>query len=555
MTPLEKTLQTALDTMARTNAAQARQIQSLTSMIEALNETVTKMTSEQNKLLAYVEWLKRKVFGYSSERRMFIDSQPNLFDSAGVEIEGASQTRESISDELDEEDCGEAVVKKRKGAKVVSRGRLDISRLPVLETRVIEPEGGVDLSRYRRIGEEKTELLEHVPGKLGRIVIIRPKYGLIDPTEPVERGQGVLIAPMPPLPVPKGLPAPGLLTEILLGKYEYHMPFYRQLKQFAHLGIEGLREATLVGWFRRSMELLRPLYNVLLREIMKSDYIQADETTVPVMGKGSHHAEKEYLWMVRSVMEGLVAFHYDQGSRSGDVIKELTEKYNYKGYLQCDGFGGYERVFRGNASIPIVNCMVHIRRYWEPALKENRNEALWVLGKIRELYKVEKDCDMAGMDFEARRRERLLRTKPIMDEMKSRLEEMAVRYSPKTLTGSAAAYAYKRWDNMMRILEDGRLLLDNNLGENEIRPITLGRKNYLFCGNHDAASDMSVITSLLSTCRNHRVNPRLYLKNVLERMPYFMDATEDQIAELLPHRWKLIHPEAVMTQPVRQLVK
>ena len=135
-----------------------------------------------------------------------------------------------------------------------------------------------------------------------------------------------------------------------------------------------------------------------------------------------------------------------------------------------------------------------------------------------------------------------------MEAMKVWMETEGVKYSEASLIGKAITYAYTRWDNMMHYLDDGRLLLDNNLAENEIRPITLGRKNYLFCGNHKAAENMAVVCSLLATCRNHDVNPRLYLNDIIARMPDMGAATHEQLVELLPHRWKLQHPEAVMTK-------
>lgn len=172
-----------------------------------------------------------------------------------------------------------------KGRKV-RKARRNLARhgenLPLLETRVLEPQG-VDLSRYRRIGEEVTTLVGFEPGKYYRIAVVRPKYGLIDPTEPVERGKGVIIAPLPKFPIYKGVPDASLLSEIVLQKYEYHMPFYRQIKQMAHLGMTGLKEATMVGWYKRTMELLRPLYGALVQEVFHSHYIQTDESTVPVI--------------------------------------------------------------------------------------------------------------------------------------------------------------------------------------------------------------------------------------------------------------------------------
>ena len=132
---------------------------------------------------------------------------------------------------------------------------------------------------------------------------------------------------------------------------------------------------TIDGWFKKAMELLKPLYLALVEEVMKADYCQADETTTPVIDKEKHKATKEYLWMVRAVMEHLVFFHYDEGSRAGAVIESLAKQYNFKGYLQCDGFAGYETAFKANADVCLVNCMVHIRRHFEQALDENKAPA------------------------------------------------------------------------------------------------------------------------------------------------------------------------------------
>lgn len=528
----EQTLRVALEAMARANENQSRQIEELTAQVRNLT--------------AQVAWFQRQMFGRKSERHIPLAGQLSLFadDMSGTVVQEEPGTGDS-SDEPEDA--------KRKKRKPTPRPRQTWENLPVLETRTIEPEG-VDLTRYRRIGEETTYLLGFEPGKLFRIAVVRPKYGLKDPTEPVGRGEGVLIAPMPLLPIPKGMPAASLLSEILLQKYEYHVPFYRQIKQFAHLGMAGLKEATLTGWFKRAMDLLRPLYDALVAEVFASDYVQADETTTPVINNETHQAEKEYLWMARTVMKRLAVFFYDDGSRSGQVIKDLTDKHKFKGYLQCDGFNGYTAAYKPGSGVLLINCLVHIRRAFEKALEENRKAATWFLVKIRELYHIEHECDRQDMDFTQRKAERLLKSKPVMEEMRKWLETEGVKYSPNSLISKAVTYAYTRWGNMEHILDDGRLLLDNNLAENEIRPITLGRKNYLFCGNHEAAANMCVIVSLLSTCRNHDINPRLYLTSVIESMPCFGKASQEEISVLLPHKWIEYHPEARIGK-VRELAK
>ena len=192
--------------------------------------------------------------------------------------------------------------------------------------------------------------------------------------------------------------------------------------------------------------------------------------------------------------------------------------------------------------------MVHIRRHFEQALDENRQMAEHGLKEIQHLYKIEHMCDDAGMSFDERKTKRQELSKPIMEAMKLWMETEGVKYSESSLIGKAITYAYTRWDNMMRYLDDGRLLLDNNLAENEIRPVTLGRKNYLFCGNHEAAQNMAVVCSLLATCKNHDVNPRLYLNDVISQMPYHTKASYEELLQLLPHKWKLKHPEPVMTK-------
>ena len=242
--------------------------------------------------------------------------------------------------------------------------------------------------------------------------------------------------------------------------------------------------------------------------VFKADYAQADETVLPVINNEAHKASKEYLWMIRAVISKLVIFYYYNGSRAGAVIETLARKHKYKGYLQCDGFAGYETAFKNNPDVTLINCMVHIRRHLEQALDENREAAQHAITEIQHLYKIEHMCDDANLTVEERLRKRQELSRPIMIALKTWMETEGVKYSQSSLIGKAITYAYTRWDNMMHYLDDGHILLDNNLAENEIRPITLGRKNYLFCGRHKAAEEMTVICSLLATCKNHGVNPR-----------------------------------------------
>ena len=514
-------------------------IESLNASIQTLSESHKKEVESLNarikELTAQVAWLNRQLFGRKSEKLPVINpNQLDLF--AGMLPENAQQ----IADAHDE--AVEKIIKTKEERRQEKKNRIMMEDLPVLEQVILTPDN-LDRNLYKKIGEEVTRVVEHKPGQLYIKEIIREKWGLKDNTSIAPKGMGgVLIAPMPLLPIYKGIAGASLLAEILLQKYEYHMPYYRQIKQYSHLGMKGLTESTVDGWFKQTMELLKPLHEALKSEVMKADYVQADETTTPVINKETHKAAKEYLWMVRAVMERLVLFHYDRGSRAGAVIESLANRYNFKGYLQCDGFAGYETAFKTNPDVHLVNCMVHIRRHFEQALDENPLVAEHGLKEIQHLYKVEHMCDDANMTPEERKAKRLELSKPIMEAMKLWMETEGVKYSESSQIGKAITYAYTRWDNMMRYLEDGRLLPDNNLAENEIRPVTLGRKNYLFCGNHEAAQNMAVVCSLLATCRNHDVNPRDYLNDVISQMPYHAKASHEELLQLLPHKWKLTHP-------------
>ena len=512
---------------------------------EAHKKDVDKLSARIKELTAQVAWLSRQLYGRKSEKLPVFDpTYPDLFAAEfGDLLKQAEEKRDEAVAQLPKDE--------RQTPKQKRQVRRMLEDLPVLEQVRLKPEG-IDETLYKKIGEEVTRIVEHEPGKLYIKEIIREKWGLRDNvTLPDVGTPSVIIAPMPLLPIYKGIAGPTLLSEILLQKYEYHMPYYRQIQQYRHLGLKGLTESTVDGWFKKTVGLLKPLYNVLLAEVMKSDYNQADETTTPVIDHARKKAAKEYLWMIRAVMERLVAFYYDEGSRAGAVIEELANKYNFRGYLQCDGFAGYETAFRTNPAVTLVNCMVHIRRHFEKALDENKAAAEYALTQIQHLYKIEHMCDDAKLSLEERKAKRQQLARPIMEAMKQWMETEGVKYSESSEIGKAVTYAYTRWDNMMHYLDDGRLLLDNNLAENEIRPITLGRKNYLFCGNHEAAGNMAVICSLLATCKAHDVNPRLYLNGIIADMPYMEKASQEELLEMLPHRWKLRHPEAIITKEQR----
>lgn len=528
--------QQILDTMQEAMKSQAESLRILTEQSAKKDKMIESLEQQVKELTAQLAWFQRQMFGRKSEKLAAIDpNQLSLFGQPEIPAE-VQQAQQEATAQIEKETPEDKKVKRQ--------NRKMIEDLPVLKREIIEPEG-IDLTVYKKIGEEVTRVVEFEPGKLYIREIIRPKYGLRNPMEQAVNQVGIMIAPMPMLPIFHGIAAPSLLSEVLLQKYEYHVPFYRQAQQFRHLGLK-VSDKTIDGWFRPTATMLEPLYKVLVEEVFRSWYLQSDETTTPVVDHEKEKAVKEYLWMIRAVQERLRIFYYEEGSRAGEVIKGLAEKNHFKGYVQCDGYTGYETAFRNNPDVQLVNCMAHIRRHFEAALGENKEAAEHAIAEIQKLYNVEHICDKQGLSADERKQKRQELALPIMNGLKAWMETEGLKYSQSSLMGKAVTYAYTRWDNMMRYLEDGRLLIDNNLAENAIRPITLGRKNYLFCGNHEAAGHMSIVCSLIGTCKEQQVNPRLWLNDIITRLPAMTKATREELLQLLPQNWKHQHPDALL---------
>jgi len=345
----------ALELLVKTQQEQLLQQQEINA---SQAELIKQLTNKVNELLSQLAWFNRQFFGRKSEKLAHLDpNQPTLFD----EVLPPQQTAQEI--EAARQVAVEEIAVSAVGKKKERRQRKLLDNLPVIEV-VIEPQD-IDFEKYKRIGEERTRTLEFEPGRLYVKEVIRPKYGLRDSIALPEEGKSsVVIAPLPLLPIYKGLPGASMLTEILLQKYEYHVPFYRQVQAFRHLGLR-IPENTLHGWFKPACELLSPLYEELKRDVLQTDYIQVDETTLPVIDHDSHQARKEYLWVVRSVMERQAFFHYDDGSRSGKTVETLLQ--SFKGYLQCDGYDAYN-VFEKKSEVCIIACMSHIRRAYETSM-------------------------------------------------------------------------------------------------------------------------------------------------------------------------------------------
>ena len=499
-------------------------------VIEEKDRLIKKLTDQ-------LAWLRRKFWKASSEKYIPADPAQRKIDFDGIDI--LPEEEETIKAAE-----SEIITYKRNKPEPTKKQpvRLPLPEHLRREEEIIEPEG-VD-ENWVRIGEEVTEQLEHKPGELYVRRIIRHKYALkkdlqLQQETGVDDSQNktVIIAPLPLLPLPRSNAGASLLAELLMGKYMYHLPFHRQLALFKLSGVR-IPASTVNDWFAGCGDLLRALYYRLKEIVLESDYIQIDESTVPVINNEKHRAVRAYLWVVRAVMKDLVFFHYDKGSRAQKVVIELL--HNYKGAVQTDGYGAYS-IYENKKGVLLLGCWAHARRKYTEALKEDKAGAEYALEQIGLIYGVESMADDQDLDYQQRAELRARLAYPIM----CAFEKWVVNYMPKVLPKGrmyqALTYTYSLFHRLSRYHLDGRYRIDNNLVENTIRPLALGRKNYMFCGNHDAAENAAIMYSLLGCCSASDVNPREWLTDVITRIPYYNNDYSLDLADLLPHNWKAAH--------------
>lgn len=468
-----------------------------------------KLLHADNQYLKYeLAQLKRMIFGAKSERFVADDSQLNLFDipceTPTSETEQVTYTREKHNKEKNQP----------------KRSELP-AHLPRKE-EIIEPQYIEEGSR--RIGEEITEILEYNPANVYVRKIVRPKYAL-------PQNDGVVIAELPTLPLPKSNAGASILAHISVSKFIDHLPFYRQSKIFKRQQL-CIAESTINGWFSGVCTLLHPLYETLQKELLESDYLQADESPIGVQDsdkKGALHTG--YQWVYRSPIKRLVMFKY-QKSRSRQAPEKMLASFT--GALQTDGYKAYAHM-QTKGDIELLACWAHARRYFEKALDSDKKRAEYVLHLIQKLYAIERKAKEREVDNQTKQRYRSLYAKPVLTELKKWLNDTIIEVLPKNPIGKAIAYTLNLWDKLTNYVNDGVYEIDNNIIENAIRPLALGRKNYLFAGSHDAAQRAAMMYSFFATCKVNDIEPFEWLTDVLNRIP---DHKANKLNELLPSNWR-----------------
>lgn len=455
-----------------------------------------------------VDMLKKLIFGSKSEHFKTEQSVDQL------SLFGQEVVQEQTEGEKQTITYDRKKSKKHEGRNVIPE------HLPVEEV-IIEPEE--DTTGMKRIGEEITETLKYTPASLVKIKTIRPKYA-----RPEE--QGIVIAPLPVRPIPKSYAEASLLTHLFVSKFIDHLPFYRQRQIYKRDFEWELASSTINDWFIASCTLLEPLYKKLIEKILSCQYIQADESTIKVQDtnkQGKTHLG--YQWVYHSPEQGLVYFHYNKG-RGQSGPQEILEQY--QGYLQCDGYKVYDKV-ASDKPITLVGCMAHLRRKFHESLDNDNTRASHALELIQSLYAIEREMREQELSAEEKTIIRKKQSKPIMLELKAWLDEEEPKVLPKSRIGKAMRYGLRQWVKLMQFTNDGRLEIDNNLTENSIRPLALGRKNYLFAGSHQAAERIAMMYSFFATCKKQGVNPRTWLQQTLEKISEY---PINRIEELLPKK-------------------
>lgn len=510
------------------------QRESLTSEVSSLNSEVSSLNAEISSLKDQLAWLRKKVFGKMSEKNIPLDpAQLLLFEESEMTDAEKAQLETDIKKS---EAAMDSALGTRKSKP--SRKPLDDKRYPVMDTIHIYPAGATDESgnlkkEYVEIGTEVTRRLEVIPARTGIIETVRHKVMLVSDMEMHPEDRRIITPELPLAPIPKCIAGASLLASIVIDKYMYHLPFHRQIQQYKEYGVL-LNDSTMGGWFEETIERLSPLYKLLKASVLSSEYVQSDESTEPVIDNEKHKTRKGYVWCVRDGITGDVIFYYDLGSRSGAVVMELFGKY--KGSLQCDGYSAYD-ILEKMPDVILYGCWAHARRKMVEALDENSKLATEGICFIKKLYKVESDADEAGMSAEERTKLRKECAYPVILSFEKWLKDTYPRVLPQSRMGKAISYAYALLPRLARYVNDGRISIDNNAVEREVRPLACGRKDYLFCGNDAAAYRAAIAYSLIGTCKAAGVEPREWMTDVLEKLPYYHRDGRD-LSELLPRAWK-----------------
>lgn len=491
-------------------------IQELKKRLIALHNQVIEKDQKINHLQDIVNLLQRKKYAPQSEQVNW--DQMGLFNE--VEDLAASPVEEEIEDDDEKETITYERSKKKKRARLPENLPRQEVTIDLEEKDKICVHDGAEL---KKIGEEVSEKLEIVPAKVFVQKTIRYVYACPCCDE------GMKTAPAPKALLPKTMASPSLVAYMIIAKFMDGLPLYRQEKIFSRIGV-ALTRQSMARWLIEVSQKLMPLYNLLQEDLLSRHYINMDETTVQVLKEnGKKATSKSYMWVrYASGVNPIVLYDYFP-TRSGQVPIELLE--GFSGYLQVDGYDGYSMACEKNKLIRL-GCMDHARRKFKDAFSTSGGKDIGKKGLIffKSLYKIEEEIEKMSPDEKKRIRQE--KSKPILDEMKTWVDEKRPKITPKSVSGKAINYFYNEYKYLVGYLEDGRLNISNCGVENKIRPFAIGRKNWLFSDSVEGAKSSAMFYSLIETAKANNVEPFDWLMRILEKLPYA--ETVEDYENLLP---------------------
>jgi transposase len=484
-----------------------------------LEESEQRLAESESRLAE----LKRELFGPKSDR--LTPEQQEQLSRLHQDIEAEAQRPAAASNGILEDEEDEK--KKRNRAARRRQARHPLPTHLETESVTIEPEVAPCPNCGKmpeRIGEEVSEEIDFVPAKLIRRRTIRPKYAC-------RCGEaGVAIAPLPARLIPQSRLGLGLAAHIVLARYDDHLSFYRLEQQFRERHGIIIPRAQMVQWAEHIANWLVPVYDAIWHEMLAGGYLQVDETPVRVLDpEVEGKAARGFLWFY-AVPRGDVILVFDP-SRGQQPVRDRLK--DFVGTIQTDAYEVYEALRKRQPGLHRIGCMAHARRRFYAAAQENLSDAVWFISQIGKLYQIEDE--IRGQPPEERYRIRQERAPDIWQSLKSKAEELATRYLPKSTLGSAIRYFTNEYEALIGYLRDGRYEIDNNLVENAIRPMAVGRRRWLFIGHPDAGWRSAVLYSVIGSCRRRGINPQHYLTDTLGRLPA---AKTSSLHSFLPANWK-----------------
>ena len=493
------------------------------AVLDELSSEIARLHKENAALRQRVQLLTHRLFGRRSEKGVPVVEQGVLPFEPAV----AGPVQPQTTDEArQEEDRAERPPLRRR-----HRGRRRLpADLPRERIAIVPPASErhcttCDTAKVR-IGADTTEELDYVPASFVIREYVRPKYAC------ASCQQGVVQAVLPVRPIEKGRPGPGLLAHVVSSKYADHLPLYRLEQIFERHGVQVTRR-TLSEWNGAVADLLAPIVRAMHREqVGRSPWIQCDDTTLEVQEpRRAPQIRTGHLWVYRGELGEVVYDFTWARNRDGP----LTMLADFRGYLQVDAAPAYDDVFAQHPAILEVGCWAHARRYFKEAMPTAAVPCAQVLALIGQLYGIERAASEQHLDAAARQRLRQQQARPILETLHVALQGQATTALPKSPLGAASGYALRNWGALTRYTEDGRLKIDNNGAEQALRPIVLGRKNWLFAGSEAAAHRTAILCSLVQTCKHLQINPFVYLRDVIDRVSIHPARL---VLELTPREWK-----------------